>query len=216
MAALSPAAATHVRTRRRFFMLIAALMLLVIALGFGPSFYLRPWFKSTPLPAHLLVHGIVMSAWFALFLVQALMVRTRRIEVHRRLGWAGVALAGAVILTGIQVNLELIPGALARGAISRPEDGVGFALGSMSSLLPFAVLVGLAVGWRRRPGVHKRLMFWAFAWMLGPALASSRPLGQALDQLVAPHLPFFPFDLIWLLALMAYDWKTERRIHAAT
>jgi hypothetical protein len=59
-------------------------------------------------------------------------------------------------------------------------------------------------------------MFWAFVWMLGPAFVNSRPLGQVLDPLVAPYLPFFPADLIWLLALMAYDWKGERRIHPAT
>ena len=34
--------------------------------------------------------------------------------------------------------------------------------------------------------------------------------------LCAPHLPFFPADLLWLAALVAYDASTMRRIHPAT
>jgi len=37
-----------------------------------------------------------------------------------------------------------------------------------------------------------------------------------LDPLVAPVLRFFPADLLWLVALLVYDWKTARRIYPAT
>ena len=49
-----------------------------------------------------------------------------------------------------------------------------------------------------------------------PAFSGARPLGQFLDPLVAPYLDFFPSDLIWLFALVAYDWLALRRIHPAT
>jgi hypothetical protein len=202
--------------RRQFFICMALLMLLAIAMGFGKSFFLRPMFNSKPLPLYLMLHGITMTAWFLLFLVQASLVSARRVDLHRKLGVAGLLLAAGVVITGVVVNLNVIPRMLELGQISRPEEGVHFALSSLSGLLPFAVLVLLAVGLRRNTGVHKRLMFWSFVWVLGPAFTNTRPLGQFLDPLVAPYLPFFPADFIWLFLLMAYDWITERRIYPAT
>lgn len=201
---------------RVFFVGIAVLMLFVVALGFGKSFFLRPAFTDKPLPVYLIVHGITMTAWFLLFLIQATLVSARRTDLHRKLGVFGLGLAAGVVVTAIVVNLNLVPRALASGLVSRPEDAAAFALGSLSSLIPFVILVALAVAQRRKPQVHKRLMFWAFVWMLGPAFTSTRPLGQVLDPLVAPYLPFFPSDLVWLVALVAYDWVTLRRIHPAT
>jgi len=216
MVSLTHTAADPHSRRKRFFICIAIIMLVVAALGFGKSFYLRPLFSSKPLPSYLVVHGITMTVWFLLFLVQASLVSAKRIDIHRKLGIAGVALAACVLVTGIVVNLNVIPRMLALGQISKPEEGVQFALSSLSGLIPFAILIFLAVVLRRKASIHKRLMFWAFAWILCPAFVNTRPLGQMLDSLVSPYLPFFPSDFIWLFALMAYDWKIERRVHPAT
>lgn len=207
------------RRRDRFFLFSAVAMLIVVALGFGRSFYLRPVFIGKPLPWHLIVHGAVMTAWYLLFIAQAWLVHRHRVDIHRRLGVAGLVLAAAVVATAIQVQLNLVPRMISLGLVKGPDDmalAVGFALASMSSLLPFVALIGLAVWLRRKTAMHKRLMFWAMVWTIGPAFAANRPLGQLLDPLVQPHLPFFPADLFWLAALLAYDWKTERRIHVVT
>lgn len=207
------------RRRNRFFVWIAMAMLVAIALGFGRSFYLRPVFIDRPLPTYLVVHGAVMTGWYLLFLAQALLASNGRIDLHRRLGIAGVLLAAAVTATGVLVHLRVVPRMQALGEIGSAGDlsfALGFALAGLASLVPFVVLVALALAWRRRPAAHKRLMFWALVWTLGPAFTNSRPLGQFLDPLVAPHLPFFPADLLWLAALLAYDWTTLRRIHPVT
>ena len=212
-------AANPDRPRSRFFVWSAVVMLVVIALGFGKSFFLRPAFNDKPLPLYLLIHGATMTVWYLLFLTQAALIGAHRIRLHRQLGIAGVALAAAVVVTGVVVQLNVIPRLQASGEIATPEDlsrFVGFVLSGLSTLLAFAVLIGLAVFWRRNAGVHKRLMFWAVVWTLGPAFTNNRPLGAFLDPLVAPVLPFFPADLLWFVALLAYDWKTARRIHPAT
>ncbi len=215
----APLAALHGGRRNRFFVWIAVAMLLVVALGFGPSFYLRPWGTGQPLPVYLIVHGLTLSAWYLLFLAQAVLVSAGRRDLHGRLGIAGVALAAGVVVTGAMAHLNFIAHLQAQGLLSGPEDRMragGFVLEGLISLLPFVVLIVLAVVLRRRTQLHKRLMYWAFVWTLGPALTATRPLGAMLDSLVAPHLPFFPADLIWLVALLAYDWKTQGRIHPAT
>jgi len=212
-------AASGVRRRNRFFIWIAVAMLVAIALGFGKSFYLRSVFTDRPLPMHLIVHGVIMTAWYLLFLAQATLVNIERRDLHRKLGIAGIVLAVGVVVTGTLVNLELIPRRQALGQLSSPEElsgAIGFVLAGLGGVLPFVALIALAVWLRRKPAVHKRLMFWAFVWTIGPAFTDVRPLGKVLDSLVAPYLPFFPADLFWLAALMAYDWKTLRRIHPAT
>lgn len=194
-------------------------MLVVIALGFGRSFYLRPVFNDTSLPTYLVVHGMLMTAWYLLFLVQAVLVTTGRRDLHRTLGMAGVVLSAAMVVAGVVLNLNRIPRAQALGHIASPEDlshHLRLALDSIGSLVPFVVLIVLAVLYRRKAPVHKRLMFWAMVWMIGPAFSDVRPLGRMLDALVVPYLPYFPSDLFWLAALLAYDWKGQRRFHPAT
>lgn len=194
-------------------------MLAFIALGFGKSFYVRPMFNDTSLPAYLVVHGIIMTAWYLLFLVQATLMNIGRGDLHRRLGIAGIVLAVAVVVAGVNLNLNRIPRGQALGYISSPADlslYIGLTLDSIGSLVPFAMLVALSILFRRRGAVHKRLMFWAMVWTIGPAFTDTRPLGQVLDSLVAPYLPYFPSDLFWLAALLAYDWKSQRRFHPAT
>lgn len=223
MAAIPQATTATARERvhagNRFFVAVAIAMLVVIALGFGNSFYLRPAFTDAPLPPYIAVHGVVMTAWYLLFLAQALLVSSGRTGLHRKLGVAGVLLAAGVVVTGAMMHLRFIPRMQALGNITSPAHlafGVDFVLQGLASLAPFAVLVAWAVAARRRPQVHSRLVFWAMAWAIGPAFTPTRPLGQFLDPLVAPVLPYFPADLFWLAALLLYDWRTLRRIHVAT
>lgn len=200
------------RKRNRFFVWIAVAMLAAVALGFGPTFYLRPLSDRPPLPEHVVLHGIVMTCWYLLLFAQALLIDRGRTDLHRKLGMVGIVLATAVFATGVQVNLAL-PGRV-------PEEHLpqvmAFATAGVAGMLAFPPLIALVVAFRRRPATHKRLVFWAFVVTVGPAFAPSRPMGAFLDGLVTPALPFFPSDLLWFGALLVYDWRTLRRIHPVT
>ena len=53
------------RRRRHFFLVSAVLMLLIVFLGFAPTFYLRgtiPERVARPLPGYLYIHGAAMTA----------------------------------------------------------------------------------------------------------------------------------------------------------
>lgn len=200
------------RPGSRFFVGMALAFLAAAALGFGPSFYLRPFSEAAPLRPHVVVHGLVMTTWYLLLLAQVLLVARQRVDLHRRLGMLGVLLAVAVFATSLQVNLHIV----GRANAEQLPAFLGFATMGILGVLPFPLLVGLAVAWRRKPALHKRLMYWAFVLTIGPAFAASRPMGAWLDGLVAPALPFFPSDLIWAAALVVYDLRTLRRVHPAT
>ena len=86
-----------------FFAFFAVVMVSIVAIGFGPTLYLRQVlvpndrFAEGGLPTYLLLHGIALTTWYGLFLTQTLLVGFGRTSTHRRLGVAGVAVALAVV-----------------------------------------------------------------------------------------------------------------------
>src|SRR5512140_2059096 len=68
-----------------FFVVMAGTLVAIVAAGFAPSFYLRA-FSADPsgavqraLPTHIVAHGIALTLWFALFLVQTTLVASGRL-----------------------------------------------------------------------------------------------------------------------------------------
>lgn len=209
------------RRGRLFFVAAGLVMLLVAFLGFAPTFYLRgrvPGANLFALPASVVVHGVVMTAWYLLFVAQAGLVAAGRTNLHRQLGMAGVALAAAVVLTGAQVLINVVPRLEALGLPVAQQiemfriDRV--VINGFLTLAAFAGVVAAAVVLRRTPATHRRLMFWACVLTLGAALNTNRMFGAMLATVWPAWLPVLP--LVSLGSLALYDWATARRIHAAT
>ena len=80
-----------------FFAVAAITMLTTMVAGFHP-YYLRGEGMagrtiSPQLVTLVFVHGAAMTAWLILFLVQSLLVPARKLRIHMKLGWGGVATA---------------------------------------------------------------------------------------------------------------------------
>jgi len=222
MAAVS-APAVDRNQRSYFFVGSAALMSVMVLAGFSKTFYLRllvPEGERLPVGAYLYAHGAVMTAWYALFCVQAFLVASNRRALHRRVGVAGAVLAAAVVVTGAYASLRM-PGRIA--ALGAPPEvllGVGGAIviGNLLRLACFSGLFVAAVTLRRNREWHGRLMFWSFLLTLDPALGGggTRPLGPLIDSLVGPLLTHFLPLIVAFVGLVAHDLLTSRRIHPAT
>src|SRR5690349_14323419 len=91
---------------RRYFIGSALVLLVLTLAGFAKTYYLREFFETTPLSTFLHVHGIVMTAWLVLFLVQASLIAAGRRTWHRRLGVVGIGVAGLVVLLGSMATLR--------------------------------------------------------------------------------------------------------------
>ncbi|MGC1730487.1 MAG: hypothetical protein WA747_14045 [Steroidobacteraceae bacterium] len=136
--------------------------------GFARSYYLRVLFHVRAIAPLVHVHGILMSAWIALFVTQALLIARHRPDLHRRLGVAGAALAPLIVVIGSLTVTAAIHrrfpavGPLRFGRIFVEFDGL--------SLWSFGALALAAVLWRSRPDVHKRLMLSATVVLLPPAV----------------------------------------------
>lgn len=202
------AATPRVPTRvndRRLYILAAILTPLIVLLGFARTYYLKPFFNTPDLAGRIVhLHGIVMTAWILLFVAQISLVATRRTKVHQRLGILGAGLAAFVVIVGVMTALY----AAARDAIPGP-DGLRFLIIPLGDMLIFSILISLALYFRRRLDVHKRLMLLAAINILTPAIARI-PLDFIAN---GGPLVFFGLTDLCLLAVVAFDTLKHRRLH---
>ncbi len=201
-------------SERYVYAALAAVFVVLVFSGFARTYYLKFLFAGPPLPSPLVqVHGLVMTAWVGLFLVQVGLVSARRVRVHQRLGYAGIGLAVLLIVTGVWTALA----AARHGSASTP---VGFSQPTFSivplgDILLFAVFFGGAVHFRRTPARHKMLMFLTAVNFLPPAVSR-----LPIELVQANPVPFglgIPVGLA--LAGLAFDtwrhWRVDRVLVAA-
>jgi len=208
----TPAIASSLaRTPRpdRPLLLVGLLLVLVIVfVGFAPTFYLKGLFGAPPLSNLLFAHGLVMSTWIALLVVQTALVEFGRTDLHRRLGIGGVGVAVLLVVIGATAALE----AARRGFTPSPQvTPLMFLAIPLVDLLVFSILVGTAVAKRRKSATHKRLMLLATVGMLTPAVARL-PI-DALKQVGMPA--FFGVTIACVLLVVAIDTVRHRRLHPA-
>jgi hypothetical protein len=203
-----------------FFFYLASALLIIVLLGFGPSFYFSPMLGvperfGSEFPFYILVHGIVFSAWFGLLPLQTILVARGNYDIHRKLGLAGIGVAIALVLTGAVTTIQVIPQVEAAG---RSLDEVqGLLVGNSIVLVSFVGLFIAAIWKRRTPAVHKRLMVFASCFAIGPALTTNRVLGNALQSMLPDLLA--PGLLFWLLVIASmttYDVVRDGAINSAT
>ena len=198
--------------RDRFFLTISILMLVFVIVGFAPSFYLRPFLlpaeellpRGPTLPAYLILHGVVLTAWYLLACVQPVLIATGHVRIHRWIGMFGLFLAICVIAIGAFTQLlnEFIPPAA-----------------NLWSLIGFFACVAVGFHFRRMPTTHKRLMLFASITILAPALDRFGRL--LLGPFMTSDTPFnlvfaFIVQLSLILSVPIHDLVAERRIDRGT
>jgi len=196
----------------RAFFWAHVMLLSVVLLGFGRSFYVRPMFSSSPLPAPLLLHGILLTLWFVLTVVQAGAALSKLRSAHRRFAWLAVPVVMGVVVSGAWVNTSL---ALQLKSADDPENM--FIWANYMSLLSFLSLVVLAVVYRRRAAMHRRFMLFASIAIVGPAFARFAfwPAFGKQGLVLAPAFAMAGMLLMIFLAI-GHDVFTARRPQAAT
>jgi hypothetical protein len=127
------------------------------------------------------------------------------------LGYFSAGFAALVIVLGVLANLRLI------GEIDSAEDGENIVIwGNFFTLAMFAVLVSLAVVYRRRSDIHKRLILLASISIVGPALARLPRWPIFAGGLEAGRNYAIGGLLLMFAALIAYDIVVRRRPHVAS
>jgi len=193
-----------------FYLTMSIVAAVIIVAGFTPSFYLKSVLHAPP-PLSLLsiTHGVVFTAWLALFVAQAALIAAKLRAPHRQLGIMGALLFGAMLSLGYST-------AITAGRLGHAPPGAPAALAFMAlPLIAFtgtAVLVAAALWNRRRNDWHKRLMLASLFSVTGPATHRLAVGAGFIDQGIA--VVFIVADVLLVIA-MAYDYLRTRRVHPA-
>jgi hypothetical protein len=188
----------------RLFVWAAVLFPVLVLAGFARTYYLKGLFHTPALPSTLVhLHGLVMTAWVALFVTQVFLVSTRHVRAHQRLGLFGAGLAVVVVVVG---TLTAIKGA-AHGGAPQGVPPLVFLVVPLVDLAVFVVLLAAALYYRRRPEYHKRLMVLTALNFLPPAVARIQ-----LGFIQNGGLPvvFGIADGLVVLAVVYDSWKNRR------
>ena len=197
-------------TRKRlFFVVMASFLVVTVFAGFAPTFYLRSSFNpKDELSILLHVHGLVMSTWIALFLVQTVLLARGSRMLHQRLGWLAAGIATAMVVLVSAAVIEQM-----RRVPPTPPPPIALAL-SAFDIVAFIILVSSAIFLRKRPEWHKRLMLSATIVLLGAPIFRIIQFTTSIDLPKALIFQFLVTDLFFV-PCFSYDLLARRRIHPA-
>ena len=223
MATIAAPAPDRKAAERKFYSRMAILLVVVVFLGFAPSFYLRGVVPEYPrpnptLPPAVIFHGLMFTLWMALLVTQTQLVSTRRVETHMKLGKAAMLLAIALIPVMYLTAVWAVP----RESHPPFTDSLNWTAIPLAVIPAFAFLVYEA--WRRRKQAqwHKRLMLSAtIMFAAGPGfsripLAPPTFWGFTIQLLVGTALLFVPLFALRLIVdvggkLLAEEKERNRR-----
>ncbi|MBK6429129.1 MAG: hypothetical protein IPF82_23955 [Blastocatellia bacterium] len=138
---------------KRYYIAAAVGSILIVFAGFARTYYLKGFFDAPPILELVHVHGIVMSLWFVVFLVQVALVASRRTDIHRKVGVGGTVLAALMVIIGVATAISA-----ARRGVSPGPPPLVFLIVPLGDLLVFSVLVAAGISLRKKLSTHKRLM----------------------------------------------------------
>jgi hypothetical protein len=209
-------AATPLADQRRrdsnFFLLLVALVWVGILMGFVPEIAHHVQARK-PFPVIVYFHGVAFVAWLCLLTVQVLLIRARRVNVHRELGMAGVALYGAMIVLGVATSVVVDS-----FVFPMPQSDPQFLSIQLADMVNFTVLGGASIALRNRPDAHKRLMLLATIFVADAGF--TRWWGPALESLLGDGYwgnwaQLYLSDILLVALLGGYDLFTRRRLYPA-
>jgi len=185
-----------------FYFAMSLLFPVIVVWGFSRTVNESLFHPAIPRPLILWFHGAVFSGWVVFFMFQSVLVRTRNVKWHRFFGWFGAALGTAMVPLGIAT--AIVMSRFDTYQLHRP-DSEPFLIIPFYDMAAFGTLLTLAVVWRTKPELHRRLLFIATCLLLDAAFAR-------FDFIFDHSLFLFCPDVVIGLGV-ARDLLVNRRIH---
>ncbi len=149
------------KSDRFFYSTAAALNLVIMFVGFS-AFYMSGHGAggrviAPGIMAVVIVHGMGITAWYILSLVQSLLITVKNRKLHMKLGWSAVGLLPVIAVSGVLVAIRSARGA--PGFVFFGMDyQVGFLLVMLVEIAVFTGLVTTGILIRKRPEIHRAMM----------------------------------------------------------
>lgn len=179
-----------------FFIIILAF----VVWGFFSTYFgLFPTFTGLTNVHHF--HGIMMLSWFAMLIIQPMLIQYKKLEWHRRLGKLSYLLIPLILLSIFLVTkLEYIRNA----ATMTKEINIGGLALNVPDIFAFAVFYILAILNVKKSSVHMRYMIATSLLMLGPGTGRAFIIYGGMPFPQGIEYSFILTDII-AIALIVYD-----------
>jgi len=192
--------------KKYYFFVVSIILLVLSFIGFSDNLITDVGQESNSDPKFI-IHGLFCFAWFIILVIQTNFIKKGNYKAHMTYGIAGLIAALGVFITTLYIFIVIYKG----WDNMRPD-----VKANRLFMLSFAVLVTQAYLKRKKLATHKRLMFVATFYMLGPILG--RVMGHSiLNTLLVSDLSWdITFIGIWSLffvSLLMYDWALLKKIH---
>lgn len=200
---------------RHFYLSMGLLLIALLFASFGDRYFWRALTDLPPLRMHIQIHAPLFTGWIVLFTIQAGLMASGRVALHRKVGLTACALALLITVVGMYSAIE----AARNGHNPGAPNPLAFMIVPVGDILLFAGFVAAGIMLRRRRELHKRFMLLAtiggFAWPMIVRLpfAASQPLVMlavlAALVLMSPlrdllvHKRIHPIDLAGALIIVA-------------
>lgn len=160
------------KTYRRFYSITGAVFLVTMLVGFHEFVANGRGAEGRVIDPSIfrldLIHGLAIGAWYILFFIQSLLITVKSHRLHFKLGWAAVAIAPIIAITGTLVAIRSVQ-------ITPPDfQFVGmqysrFLLVMLTEIFLYTVFVTIGIFNRKKPRIHRIAMVIASLCLLAGA-----------------------------------------------
>ena len=208
---------------RNFFLFLLILIWAALASGFGFDMVRLNGLGKLHFSLLVHIHMVVYTAWLVLFTTQILLVRSKKLAVHKKLGLVSLGLIPLMVIFGFIAAYMV-----AKRDYGTPNSDLHFICVQFGNVIMFTTLAGVGLYLRKNYVVHKRLMIMAtivltepgfarwFSYKISPFFGDyfwnfktlSQGYGRFWTYEVLPQL-------VLMLALGAYDLLTRKKLSKA-
>jgi len=187
---------------RYFYLCMSLVMAGLVVWGFSRTVDTNLFHANPPRPWLLWMHAAAFSTWVIFFFTQSVLVRVRKVSIHRFLGWFGAALATVMVALGLRVAVVMTR---FDTFVLHQKDVSAFLSIPFQDMIVFGTCIAIAIYWRSRPDYHRRLVFIATCCLMDAAVGRF--------DFIFNHNLFYPaLDLLIVLGMLR-DWVVEERVH---
>lgn len=185
--------------KKSYFFISGILMLFLSLFAFSDNLLFNVRQKSNSDPKYI-IHGLFCLAWFIIYVIQTGYIRNLNYKAHIRLG-----IAGMIVAVGVFTSTLYVFFAIYKGWHMMPF----YVKANRFFMFSYAILILMGYLNRNNGTKHKRYIFIATLFMLGPIL--DRVAGHSgIDNVELFN------GIIWhgfFFTLFYYDWLTLNKIH---
>ncbi len=175
-------------------------ILLVIFLGFFRTYFsLFPKFENVSTAQHF--HSLIFLLWFALLFIQPYLIKTGKIELHRRLGKFSFLLVPLLVFSIFEVAKGQYHRELTQFPVSQC---IANLIVPLPQIVLFLIIYILAIVNKRNTAYHMRYIISSTLVLLGPGLGRIFISWLGMTFLHAVMSSFIVTELI-LVSLIVYD-----------